>query len=61
MRLSVSAELVEKEGEIIFYARDVPFMARALEVISGGRVFEYGPVRVVGAAFGLPQKVKGCG
>jgi hypothetical protein len=40
----VSAELVEKEGEIIFYSRDVPFVTRKLVVIGGGRVFEYSPV-----------------
>ena len=37
--VGIPAELVEQEGQIVFYAPDVPLVPRLLEVVGGGGVF----------------------
>jgi hypothetical protein len=48
--VSVSAELIEQEGQIVFYEPDVSFEPSLLEVVGGCRVFDDGAVAVILAA-----------
>ena len=51
VRVRVPSELVEKEGQIIFYACEVTFMLRLFRVIDGRRVFDGSPVVIILATF----------
>jgi hypothetical protein len=52
VRLSVSAEFVEQESKVIEVSAAIPFVSRLFAVIGCGRVFDDGPVVVVGLSFG---------
>jgi hypothetical protein len=51
VRVSVAAELVEKESKIVFGGRAVLSMPRLFGVVDGGRVFDDRAVYVVLTAF----------